>query len=156
MNWSVQQSGIHSQPFTNAGYYETGRRHSRESSIQVAPIYASIPPLVAFCLAHHGIDSRRLTLGSYTYTKPVRVPVTCPSTLRDIVYEEWVERLIKHEAKPSALLGLETHSSYTISRKVLGWVLYLVCRSCYFSKPLRLRLLYISKPLKLLLIFLSH
>ena len=27
-------------------------------------------------LAHHGVDSRRLTLGSYAYTKPVRVPVT--------------------------------------------------------------------------------
>ena len=31
-----------------------------------------------------------------------------------IVYEECVERLIKHRAKPSALLGLGAHSEYTI------------------------------------------
>ena len=34
------------------------------------------------------------------------------------MYEECIERLIKHEVKPSALLGLETHSEYTISHKV--------------------------------------
>ena len=31
------------------------------------------------------------------------------------MYEECVERIIRHEAEPSALLGLETHSEYTIS-----------------------------------------
>ena len=42
------------------------------------------------------------------------------STLWDIVYSECILKLIKHEAKPSALLGLETHSKYTISHKVRG------------------------------------
>ena len=32
--------------------------------------------------------------------------------------EECVERLIEHEAEPSALLCLETHSSFTISGRV--------------------------------------
>ena len=35
------------------------------------------------------------------------------STLLDIVNEECVERLIEHEAEPSALLCLETHSEFT-------------------------------------------
>ena len=39
---------------------------------------------------------------------------TRPSTLPDIVNEECVERLIEHEAQPSALLCLETHSEFTI------------------------------------------
>ena len=40
------------------------------------------------------------------------------STLPDIVNEECVERLIEHEAEPSALLCLETHSEFTISSRV--------------------------------------
>ena len=40
------------------------------------------------------------------------------STLPDIVNEECVERLIEHEAEPSALLCLETHSEFTISGRV--------------------------------------
>ena len=32
--------------------------------------------------------------------------------------EDCVERLIEHEAEPSALLGLETHSEFTISGRV--------------------------------------
>ena len=48
----------------------------------------------------------------------VLVKSTSPSTLPDIVNEECVERLIEHEAQPSALLCLETHSSFTISGRV--------------------------------------
>ena len=36
--------------------------------------------------------------------------------------EECVERLIEHEAEPSALLCLETHSEFTISSRVRGLV----------------------------------
>ena len=34
------------------------------------------------------------------------------------MYEECIERLIEHEAEPSALLGLEMHSEYTISGNI--------------------------------------
>ena len=95
-------ASIHSLSM-NVGYHETGRRHSRESSIERVLIYVSIPPLVVFWLARHGVDSRRLTPGSYMYTKPVRVPVTSYFMTR--------------------FISLSTHSSYTISHKVLGQVL---------------------------------
>ena len=38
------------------------------------------------------------------------------------MYEECVEMLIRHEAEPSALLGISTHSSYIISGNVRAYV----------------------------------
>ena len=52
------------------------------------------------------------------------------STLPDIVNAECVERIIEHEAQPSALLFVETHSKFTIAGRVrakAGTLTGLVC-----------------------------
>ena len=40
----------------------------------------------------------------------------CANALWKRLYEDVIKRLIKHEAKPSALLGLETTSEYNLFR----------------------------------------
>ena len=40
------------------------------------------------------------------------------SILWELLNEDVVERLIRHEAKPSALLGLETTSEFNNSRSI--------------------------------------